>query len=130
MGILTKICFDDSSHAGFVVNNQNFTHALFPFQAWFNIELVNFIENVTHPSRFWLKRKSPPCAIAALLAIARPSPVPAGLVVKNGSKIWAGSASAIAGPETSTSMLGTFRASDAFSLIVPPLGVASIAFKT
>ena len=71
----------------------------------------------------------PPCARAIFWHTASPSPVPLGLVVKNGRKHSAGSAVS-PGPRSSTYTDRSCGEADARHMTSPPSGEASIAFSS
>src|SRR5580704_9560272 len=86
---------------------------------------------VPRPSRTGLSQSSfPPNSATRLATIAKPSPVPCVLVVKNGCKIFSRSLSGTPGPSSSTANKNPSPFAEPVTLTRPPRAVASNAFTT
>ena len=83
MTILREIRRQDFAHARLIVDDKDSTHE----GSGFSVYAGSVMENRIEPGWFRDNTRSPPCARAILRATARPNPVPAGFVVKKGSKI-------------------------------------------
>ena len=86
--------------------------------------------NTAPPAGPFAAAKVPPWASAIRETMASPKPVPACLVVKNGSKIRGRSASDSPGPLSAT--LSSMASGETVDVIasVPPWGIASRALRT
>src|ERR1019366_6468957 len=72
----------------------------------------------------------PPCSSTILATIARPSPTPAGLVVKKGLKMSFICAAPMPTPRSITAISAVRPSARVFTVTVPPWAVACAAFST